>query len=180
MNLLQEIYSRYHSPKEYEDQEEDGIDFDISDDPEEYQEDDDIGEDEDKDGIDFDISDDQEEGQGGDLEEDPEEDLEGPDDEQEIDQVAIKSTEDPDRQGVIRPIKSAHLVYKRKTEDGTYEELWLFNTQDTVVDNMNIRKAILAGTDIPTTNTKSPDGKQSYSIWTAGNAELLNIVGLQN
>ena len=31
--------------------------------------------------------------------------------------------DDPDRQGLIRTVKGAHLVYKRKQEDGTYDEL---------------------------------------------------------
>lgn len=120
-------------------------------------------------------------GEEGDLEPNPEEGQDfDPEDDQELDQVAGKATENPDRQGVLRAVKGAHLVYKRETEDGTYEELWVFNGGDSVSKNLDTRKAILAGTDIPTNKTASPDGKQQYTLWTAGNAELLNIVGLPN
>lgn len=103
---------------------------------------------------------------------------EDPNDDNELEQVASKATENPDRQGVVRAVRGAHMVYKRQVEDGTYEELWVFNSPDTIAKNMHIRKAILAGTDIPTNKTSSPDGKQQYELWTAGNAELLNIKGL--
>lgn len=121
-----------------------------------------------------------EEGSDGEGEDDLLGDEEGgdPDDDQELDQIASKATENPDRQGLIRAVKGAHMVYKRKTEDGTYEELWVFNSPDNINGNLDIRKAILSGTDIPTNKTNSPDGKQQYTLWTAGNAELLNIKGL--
>lgn len=108
-----------------------------------------------------------------DMEEDPKDD-------QELDQVANKATENPDRQGLIRAVRGAHMVYKRQTEEGTYEELWVYNSADSVAKNLEIRKAILSGTDIPPNKTNSPDGKQQYTLWTAGNAELLNIKGLPN
>lgn len=82
-----------------------------------------------------------------------------------------------DRQGVIRDVPGAHLVYKRKTSDNTFDELWIYNIGKTQ-DELQIRKAIIAGTDIPVSKTSSPDGNQSYQVWAAGNAELLNIVGL--
>jgi hypothetical protein len=93
-----------------------------------------------------------------------------------IDQAA---TQDPDKQGLIRAVDRAHLVYKRQTEDGTYEELWIYNVGK-LQDELDIRKAILAGTDIPTNKRTSPDGLQTYDIWSAGNAELLHIEGLPN
>jgi len=86
--------------------------------------------------------------------------------------------EDPNRQGVIRTVPKAHLVYKRKTPDGTFEELWVYNTGGSMQDELSIRRNILAGTDIPTKKTKSPDGKQHYTVWTIGNAQLVNIQGL--
>ena len=127
----------------------------------------DQGEDQGEEDMDFSMADDEED-QGEDQED------------YQLSQVAIKSTENPDRQGVIRNVPSAHLVYKRQTENGTYDELWLFNSSDTLIDNLKTRKAVLAGTDIPHTSTQSPDGKQQYTIWTAGNGELLNITGLPN
>lgn len=86
--------------------------------------------------------------------------------------------EDPNRQGVIRTVPKAHLVYKRQTSDGTYEELWIYTTGGSMQDELTIRRAILAGTDIPANKVKSPDGSQSYEIWTVGNGQLLNIKGL--
>jgi ribosome modulation factor len=100
-------------------------------------------------------------------------------DDQKLDALTDKASEDPDRQGVIRTVKSAHLVYKRQTEDGTYEELWIYNIGN-MRDELDVRKAILAGTDIPTSKTASPDGTQQYELWSAGNAELLQIRGLPN
>lgn len=86
--------------------------------------------------------------------------------------------EDPDKQGVLRKVKGAHLVYKRKSPDGDFEELWVFNTGGGLQDEIAIRKSILAGTDIPPSKTKSPDDLQSYEIVTLGNAQLLHIKGL--
>lgn len=97
----------------------------------------------------------------------------------ELDGAAEDAAEDPDRAGLIRAIPKAHLVYKRETEDGTFEELWIYNV-DTLRDELAVRKAILAGTDIPVNKTKSPDGSQEYSMWTAGNAEMLLVTGLTN
>jgi len=87
---------------------------------------------------------------------------------------------DPDRAGIIRTVKNAHLVYKRQEEDGTYEELWIYNIHDSTNDEMDIRRDILAGTDIPAHKTKSLDGQQSYSAITMGNAQMLKVTGLPN
>jgi len=92
-----------------------------------------------------------------------------------VDQAA---TQDPDKQGLIRTVKDAHLIYKREN-NGMYEELWIYNIGK-LQDELKIRKAILAGTDIPTNKMASPDGRQTYDIWSAGNAELLHITGLPN
>lgn len=97
----------------------------------------------------------------------------------ELDDVATNATEDPDRQGAIRSVKKAHLVFKRESGDGGYEELWIYNI-GTMKDELETRKAILAGTDIPAGKTSSPDGDQSYTLWSAGNAEVLHIKGLPN
>lgn len=96
-----------------------------------------------------------------------------------LDALTDKTTEDPDRQGLVRKVKGAHLVYKRQIEDGTYEELWIYNSGN-LRDELDVRKAVLAGTDIPTTKTTSPDGAQKYELWSAGNAEMLQIKGLPN
>ena len=89
-------------------------------------------------------------------------------------------SDDPDRQGIIRTIDNAHLVYKRTSEDSTYEELWIYNINDQMKDELVIRRAILSGTDIEPGKTRSTDGTQKYSSWTIGNAQMLEITGLPN
>jgi hypothetical protein len=190
MKFLKEIISKRNQYDE--DQEEEDMDFSMADDEDQDEDQDeedmdfsmaDDEEDQDEEDMDFSMADDEEDQDEEDMDFSMADDEEDQDEDQEdyqLSQVAIKSTENPDRQGVIRNVPSAHLVYKRQTENGTYDELWLFNSSDTLIDNLKTRKAVLAGTDIPHTSTQSPDGKQQYTIWTAGNGELLNITGLPN
>lgn len=88
--------------------------------------------------------------------------------------------EDPDKQGVIRTIPNAHLVYKRQQEDGTFDELWHYNIGEDFKKELKIRRAILAGTDIPINKMTSPDNSQTYELWTVGNGQMLKIQGLPN
>ncbi len=88
--------------------------------------------------------------------------------------------DDPDFQGVVRTIPNAHLVSKRQQEDGTFEELWQYNIGDDFKKELKIRRAVLAGTDIPINKMKSPDNSQTYELWTVGNGQLLKIKGLPN
>lgn len=88
--------------------------------------------------------------------------------------------EDPDRAGVIRTVDNAHLVYKRQQPEGTFEELWVFNTSRNVKDELTIRRDILAGTDIPPHKTRSEDGSQEFTLTTLGNAQMVHITGLPN
>lgn len=97
----------------------------------------------------------------------------------ELDQIANKASEDPDHQGLIRKVPNGHLVYKRQTDEGNYQELWVYNA-GALKDSLEVRKAILAGTDIPVGKSRSPDGTQEYEIWTAGNVEMILIKGLPN
>lgn len=94
------------------------------------------------------------------------------------DAIAYAATDDPNRQGTIRTVHKAHLVYKREGDDG-FEELWVYNI-GSLKDELDVRKAILAGTDIKPGNATSDDGSQTYKIWSAGNAEVLHITGLPN
>lgn len=87
---------------------------------------------------------------------------------------------DPDRQGEIRKVENAHLVYKRQTEDGTFDELWVYNIDKNDDHYLSTKKAILAGTDIPDDALVSSDKKQRYELITMGNAQLLKIYGLPN
>ncbi len=92
----------------------------------------------------------------------------------------LEEPEDPKRAGLIRVVDDAHLIYKKQSENGTYEELWIYNTRNNTNDELKIRRDILAGTDIPPKKTKSPDGVQSYTSTTMGNAQMLEIKGLPN
>lgn len=87
--------------------------------------------------------------------------------------------EDEDRTGVIRTVANAHLIYKQQTETGSFEELWIYNIGKGKND-LDVKRDILAGTDIPPTKTTSPDGSQTFSITTMGNAQYLHVTGLQN
>lgn len=97
-----------------------------------------------------------------------------------IDGIEVEG--DPNRQGLIRYVKGAHLVYKKKNEEGTFDELWNFGTGDSddIKDSLEVRRAILAGTDIPPRALKSENGQQSYTLTTLGNGQLLHIKGLPN
>lgn len=88
--------------------------------------------------------------------------------------------DDPKRQGIIRVVDKAHLVYKIQTPDGTFEELWIYNISKNLRDEISIRKKILAGTDIPPTRFRSADGSQTYQMTTMGNAQYVKITGLPN
>lgn len=88
--------------------------------------------------------------------------------------------ESPDKQGIIRRVKGAHLVYKRQTDDGTFEEMWIYKEGDKLNDELNVRRDVLAGTDIPVEKTKSQDGRQRAEVWSVGNVQFLNITGLPN
>ena len=86
---------------------------------------------------------------------------------------------DPNHAGIIRNVTGAHLIYKRESSDGTYEEMWIFNSGEFRKD-IEIKKAIIAGTDIPSHSTKSPDGSQELKMWSAGNADIIVLTGLAN
>lgn len=90
----------------------------------------------------------------------------------------LDNEEDPNSM-VIRNVKNAHLVYKRATDEGSYEELWVYRL-DNIKDDLTIRKAILAGTDIQPGKLQSDDGVQTYEMWTAGNGQTIHITGLPN
>lgn len=90
--------------------------------------------------------------------------------------------EDPNFQGTIRTVKGACLVYKRKDESGTFEELWIYNVGKGYGSDqsMRIRKSILSGTDIEETGTQSEDGSQEASSYSIGNVQYLQLRGLPN
>ena len=88
--------------------------------------------------------------------------------------------EDPDYQGVIRTVTGANLIYKRRTEDGVFEELWVYNVGKSMKTEAKIRRAILSGTDIGPQQISSEDGSQTIETSSIGNVQFLKIIGLPN
>jgi hypothetical protein len=89
---------------------------------------------------------------------------------------------DPDRQGDLRSVPDAHLVYKRKNENNLYDELWIFKINQHDTWTMKTFDAIMAGTDIPKGSTTSDDGSQTVERWEVGDPKntlvFVNIKGL--
>jgi hypothetical protein len=92
--------------------------------------------------------------------------------------------DDPNKQGTIRTVKGAHLVYKRKDDATRYSELWIYKSNKLAKREDVVYTAILAGTDISKHSRKSPDGEQTVDVWSVGAPEdTLNFVqinGLSN
>lgn len=91
-----------------------------------------------------------------------------------------QQAQDPNKEGLIRRVPGAHLVYKRKVEDGTYNELWVYKIQKDIREDAKVREQILAGTDIPIQKMQSDDGTQTYDLWTIGDVQMMSIAGLPN
>lgn len=83
-----------------------------------------------------------------------------------------------DFQGEIRTVRGANLVFKRKMDDGNFEELWIYNVGNDIKRETQVRRAILAGTDVDPGAQESKDGSQRADTTTAGNVQFLHIVGL--
>lgn len=92
---------------------------------------------------------------------------------------ALETEEDPDKQGMIRTVRGAYLVYKRVTANNNYEELWVYNTKN-IKSQTKIKNDILAGTDIDPVKLISPDGSQRATTWNRGNVQFLTLTGLAN
>lgn len=89
------------------------------------------------------------------------------------------TSQDPDRQGNVRYVEGAHLVSRRQVDDGTYEELWIYNIdKNNTTRSDKIIKNILKGTDIPENEISSDDGSQDYVAWTVGNVQMIKVRGL--
>lgn len=89
-------------------------------------------------------------------------------------------SDDPNKIGIIRQVDGAHLVYKRQTANGTFEELWIYKLGDDIISSDKVKQAIVAGTDIPRDKMQSPDGSQKYEVTTMGDAQYVKIIGLPN
>jgi len=100
-------------------------------------------------------------------------------DPEELDQYGNDANEDQERQGNVRYVKDAHLVSRRQTDDGKFDELWIFNTKDQAPRRSDyIISDILKGTDIPANEISSDDGSQDYLIWNVGNIQMVKVRGL--
>lgn len=91
-----------------------------------------------------------------------------------------REPEDPDKQGLIRTIPGAHLIYKRVGNNGTYTEMWMLQVGPNHRTEDKIRSAILDGTDIDQRLGASESGEQSYEIWTCNDRQIMKISGLPN
>ena len=98
----------------------------------------------------------------------------------EIDDETEENHTDEDFQGVIRTVKGANMVYKRSQDDGTFEELWLYNIGKDVKHNHSVKRAIIAGTDVEPEQMQSADGSQKMELYSVGNVQFLHIKGLPN
>lgn len=98
--------------------------------------------------------------------------------------VPAKPLVNPDRLGIVRIVKDAHLVFKRKDEHNKYVELWVFKENKISKTAGRIYNAILAGTDIPVGSIQSQDGLQTVIKWEVGPADntliYVEIKGMQN
>jgi|AntRauTorcE11897_2_1112592.scaffolds.fasta_scaffold00078_95 hypothetical protein len=80
--------------------------------------------------------------------------------------------------GVVRAVKGAYLVSKKQQPDDTYTEVWVYNTGKDYKSEAEIRKSILAGTDIDPTKNFSEDGDQEAVIDSIGNVQYITVTGL--
>lgn len=92
---------------------------------------------------------------------------------------SFDSYKNKNKEGNIRYVPNAHLIFKRKEGDGSFTELWMYKMDD-FKTALETRKNILAGTDIPEDDDTSPDGKQTYELYSVGNIEQMTITGLPN
>lgn len=83
-------------------------------------------------------------------------------------------------QGIIRTVKGANLVYKRKDTDGDFTELWIYNIGKDMKHSNNVKRAIVAGTDIDPSRMESEDGTQKMDLYSIGNVQYLELSGLPN
>jgi hypothetical protein len=105
----------------------------------------------------------------------------GPEDNPE-DETTEEPKEDPNFQGVIRTVKGACLVYKRQNAENTFDELWIFNVGKDMKTEYQVKKAILAGTDINPqsgeSDSNTEDSKQSMDSYSVGNVSFLELNNL--
>lgn len=92
----------------------------------------------------------------------------------------LEDDEDEDYQGNIRTVKGAHLVYKRMTEDGTYDELWIYNVGKNKPAEQKIRNAILAGAGTGDNMGEEGEEPKQPETYTVGNVQYIKLTGVPN
>lgn len=80
-------------------------------------------------------------------------------------------------EGQATRVPGASLLWKKREQDGTYTEQWMFVTKD-LKSLINTKRAIISRTDIPTNGTVSEDGKQSFVMEQFGDLVYITISGL--
>lgn len=124
----------------------------------------------------FDINDDS--GMSDDSFDFEDEEMQGSEDDLDYSGTGSDKESNPDYQGQLRSVTGANLVYKRQTQDGTYDELWIYSIGKDMASEFAIRKAILSGTDIDPNTQESDDGSQHSKSITLGNIQFISISGL--
>lgn len=89
-----------------------------------------------------------------------------------------KLEDENDFQGMIRTVHGACLVYKRKNENDSFDELWIYNVGKNLKKETQIRRAIISGTDINPDTQMSDDGVQKAKTLTIGNVQYLNLLNI--
>ena len=79
---------------------------------------------------------------------------------------------------MVNKIKCAHILVKKQSEALAIQER--LKQGEKFYDELDVRRDILAGTDIPVNKTKSDDGSQSTDSWNVGNIQYIEIKGLPN
>jgi hypothetical protein len=90
----------------------------------------------------------------------------------------LQEPEDSKYEGIVRTIKGAYLVSKKKQPDETYTEVWMYNIGKKFETEANIRKSILSGTDIDPIRNASEDDSQEASITSVGNVQFMTLTGI--
>lgn len=80
-------------------------------------------------------------------------------------------------EGPARRVPRAKMLWKKKEDDGTFTERWMYLAQS-IDDLVSIKRKILAGTDIPVNKTMSPDGKQGFVLEQFGDIVWITINGV--
>lgn len=83
-------------------------------------------------------------------------------------------------EGILRTVPKASMIYKREQQDGTFEEMWIYNTTKDNRRDQQIYNNIVSGSDIPQGGSQSEDKTQGVETWAIGNVKMVLLTGLTN